>query len=871
MQAQAQDSTLLKGTLTDSAGNPLSGAMITLVKLSTGAGAAFSRTDNNGQFKFKITENLRKESLAVKAALAGYILQQQKVQSIATPLQMTMKAEVHQLEEVVIKSKVYIVQKSDTISFNADFFRDSSDRVLGDLIRKIPGITVDDNGTIKYNGQTLNNFYIEGDDLLDGKYNLATDNIPSKDVEKVEVIEHNQHIKMLNGIVQSNQPALNIRLKDHSKLRWINNAELAGGTPSRYNVKLNTMAFKPKFKAINAISANNNGEDLNYELYSHYSNNSAADPMINIGMSRPAGISQKRYLFNKNQMLNVNDMLHLHNGSTVRLNAFLLHDEQPFSMERKTTYYLPNQDTVAYSESSRSQMQINHAQATFTLNNNTEKKYFNESFFSDISTTKNPIAIFTNGTAVQENLRTTLNSFSNNLNGVLLLGKSQKILSYNSTINYSRNPQRFQVAPGWLPDILNDSINYLQSSQFSNLPAWNIDNDVSMIIKKGYWTFTNQLGVNYNHSTLHSNIEILQNDQKWTTPSDVTNHLIWNKTDGYFLPTIQFEKDRSRINVNLPLHYYNINYKDNTAQVADRLNKFYLQPSITYNLKVAKEHELNASYRYSNSFSDVQQVYGAGMMQNYRSLQSYYKTPLLSGYQNSYSLRFAYKKTLKMFFWNVGANYANVHRYFMYGSDITNTSYQINTLPIQNKSQNLSVGGDISKYLFALKTNVSISAGISQSKMPQYQNGYLFSISNWSNNYGIKLSPRPTDWLRIDLDANYLTNTSSSSSEGFLDQKTSQFSQKSALNFIFFQRLTAQFSSEYYGSYLNGQQLAKCFFLDAYFNYRLYKPSVDLRISCTNLANEKNFTILNASSNVISTTNYNLQPRTFLLSAAFHF
>ena len=171
----------------------------------------------------------------------------------------------------------------------------------------------------------------------------------------------------------------------------------------------------------------------------------------------------------------------------------------------------------------------------------------------------------------------------------------------------------------------------------------------------------------------------------------------------------------------------------------------------------------------------------------------------------------------------------------------------------------------------ALKTNVSASAGLGKGKSPQYQNGYLFSISNWSNRYGIELSPRPTDWLRIDLNADYITGTSSSSSAGFSDQKTSQFKQKSAINLTLFSRVTAQFSSEYYASYLNGQRLAKCYFLDAYFNYRIYKPDINFRLSCTNLADEKTFTILNASSNIISTRNYNLQPRMFLMSASFRF
>lgn len=867
----AQETPILSGVVVDSIGKPIPHATVTLIKSTNGAGVAFSKSDSLGNFHFKITDKIKSETLAIKVSFTGYLKNEQPLPNLTDPVHIVLQQEVKHLEEVRVQSKVYIIQKSDTLSFNADLFRDSTDRVLGDLIRKIPGIDVDENGTIKYNGKILNNFYIEGDDLLDGKYNIATNNIPSKDVDKVEVIEHNQHIKMLNGIISSDQPALNIRLKDKSKLKWINNADLAAGTPSKYNGKVNTMAFKPKFKAINNISANNTGNDLSNELMSFYGNSDIASPFINISNSRPPGISQLRYLFNKNQLLNINDMVKFRSGNSLRLNAYLLHDEQPFANNSRTTYYLPSGDTVRYYENLASKMRTNHAQASLTLNNNTEKKYFNEVFLVDISGTNNRAAINTDNSNVVQDLRTTLNSFSNNLNGVLSLGKINRILSYNSSISYSRNPQTFGIQPGWLQDILNDSINYNQSLQKTNLPAWSTSNDVSFVVQKSYWTFNNKIGFSYDYQKLHSDIGIEDLQNNWSNPNGFRNRLVWKKWDAYYTPAIQFEKSRSRIGLYLPIHYYNIQYNDEHNSANDKLNKIYLTPSVNYLLKLGKEHELLANYQYGNSFSGMTQVYAAGIMQSYRSIQSFGQTPLNSGYSSNYSMRFSYKKSLKLFFWNIYSNYTNSHRYFLYGSTITNTSYQVQTLPIDNTTENLGVGGDISKYLFPLKTTVSGSIGLSKGKAQQYQNGFLFNVNNWSNNYSLGLSPSPTDWLRIDLKANYITATSSSNAAGFQEQKTSQFKQTSALNLTIAKRITTRLSSEYYASYLNGNKIANCFFLDAYVNYRLYKPEIDFRLSCMNLADEHNFTVLSTSSNVISTRNYQLQPRMFLLSAYFRF
>ena len=66
-------------------------------------------------------------------------------------------------------------------------------------------------------------------------------------------------------------------------------------------------------------------------------------------------------------------MMKFKSGNTLRLNTYFLHDEQPFSSNSSTTYFLPSRDTIRYYETLASRMQVNHLQAALTINNNTEK------------------------------------------------------------------------------------------------------------------------------------------------------------------------------------------------------------------------------------------------------------------------------------------------------------------------------------------------------------------------------------------------------------------------------------------------------------------------------------------------------------------
>ena len=103
------------------------------------------------------------------------------------------------LKEVVVSARK-IKQRGDTISYSAATYRSKNDRTLSDLLRKMPGLEVREDGQVTYNGQWVKELYIEGMNMLGDNYGVATNNIDAKSIGTVQVMENHQSVKILQGV-----------------------------------------------------------------------------------------------------------------------------------------------------------------------------------------------------------------------------------------------------------------------------------------------------------------------------------------------------------------------------------------------------------------------------------------------------------------------------------------------------------------------------------------------------------------------------------------------------------------------------------------------------------------------------------------------
>ena len=138
------------------------------------------------------------------------------IEKSITQYNVALHAQAIDIKEIIVKAPK-IKSQGDTIIYNVASFSKEGDKTIGDVLKKLPGVRVEENGQISYQGTAINKFYIEGMDLLGGKYTIATNNISNDDVGSVEIMENHQPIKALNGLSISEQAAINLRLKEKAK------------------------------------------------------------------------------------------------------------------------------------------------------------------------------------------------------------------------------------------------------------------------------------------------------------------------------------------------------------------------------------------------------------------------------------------------------------------------------------------------------------------------------------------------------------------------------------------------------------------------------------------------------------------------------
>ena len=256
-----QNAIILRGVVRDTLNQPLPFANVYVQESDNVPIIAFSASDTEGVFEIKL-DNPTKQFL-VKAAILGYESKTIIVENSDNPLpkfNFRLVPKSFSLKEVVVSGSNKIVQRSDTITFNADKFRDSTERNLEELLAKIPGVDVSKDGVISVQGKPIKKILIEGDDLTGRNYQLMSKNMTAYVVDKIQIIDKFTENKLLKGIEKSDDKVINITIKDKHKNLIFGNAVAGIGTGSRFNHSLNLMTIKKKFKSINFANYNSIGQ-----------------------------------------------------------------------------------------------------------------------------------------------------------------------------------------------------------------------------------------------------------------------------------------------------------------------------------------------------------------------------------------------------------------------------------------------------------------------------------------------------------------------------------------------------------------------------------------------------------------------------------
>ena len=151
-----------------------------------------------------------------------------------------------------------IVVKKDTIEYNASSFKTNETDMLEELLKKLPGVEIDSDGTITQNGKTINKIMIDGKVFFMDDPQLASKNLPAKIVDKVRVVERKSDEARFTGIDDGDEETvLDLSLKRGMADGWIGNVGGGYGTEKRYEGAFMVGRFTPRTQISFIGNANN--------------------------------------------------------------------------------------------------------------------------------------------------------------------------------------------------------------------------------------------------------------------------------------------------------------------------------------------------------------------------------------------------------------------------------------------------------------------------------------------------------------------------------------------------------------------------------------------------------------------------------------
>ena len=285
---------------------------------------------------------------------------------VLTPKAVTLK-------EVTVKADP-LRQRGDTLSHNLASFLGKGDVTLEDGLKRLPGVDVSKSGGISYMGKPISQFNIEGLDMLGGKYNLATRNIPADYVTQVEIVR-NHHSRRVEKDVPSNEVSMNIKLSKKAKFKPFGQEEVGVGAPTLYPPQppsegrgsgnsqwtqplmllrpspvgegsgvrlllgLTGMMFTDKFQTICSLKGGNYKGFARADMYDHFGGSGVSTPATSLFGGFDGGAPpQGEYLYQRNGMASLNGIHKLDSATTVKVNADYSYHRATHDISQSSTY-----------------------------------------------------------------------------------------------------------------------------------------------------------------------------------------------------------------------------------------------------------------------------------------------------------------------------------------------------------------------------------------------------------------------------------------------------------------------------------------------------------------------------------------------------
>lgn len=501
------------------------------------------------------------------------------------------------IKESIVKAGP-VKRSHDTLTYYVSQYRDSVDRSIGDILQKLPGITVTSSGGIMYKGDGINKFYVEGLDMLGDKYGIATNNIRAEDIAAIEVLEDHQPIKVLENWVESDRAAINLRLKESARGIWSGTMGIGGGSaPALFDLQATPMMFSRKFQTILTYKGNNTGQNVADELSSQYGSIIPLSRRLSVVSPSSPPLSEQTWRQGSIHAVSANAIVKTGEYSDFTVRAHYIHDRSLAEGAMSTTYHLPDQGDVGIRETTSRKSEYDNVNLDLILKQNTAKIWLIDELTMDF---RNDRAYGTvdndEGTVVQDNNSPSV-VINNKVEANKALGKTLFMLSSNT--DYSRRTETLEVSP------------YTQDVSADRLRTRNM---LSTTVRIRRTDLSLSAEVNADVENLTS----------FLSDTDSTkNNVHWNDYEFRITPGWMYKPiDGLSLQFSTPVSIKSISSENKFSAMEFDRKYAVIHPNVYARWRLNYMWSLNVDASRYTSFSGISDAYDGIIMSNYRTFSS---------------------------------------------------------------------------------------------------------------------------------------------------------------------------------------------------------------------------------------------------------
>ncbi len=822
------------GRVVDNRHSPLEGVSVVLLDNTIMKPLAFTRTDADGRFALTCSE---KQTGFLTFNYLGYAKDTVDMRYFRVGQTVVLKEQSYSLKEVKIEAP-RIAQRGDTLTYPVNLFKQQQDRSIADVIAKMPGLQVNDDGTIEYQGRRINKFYIEGMDMLGTKYSQVSENLAADKVKSVQVYENHQVVKMLRGLDFSEQAALNIVLHDDAKSVWQGMVDLGAGSSLRKNTdflcdsRLNSMLFSRRLQTFSLYKFNNSGAELkeavNLRKFFGYGMPEASEFVENISQDVP-DLNSSRTRMNQTHMLSTNWLFKTGKDADLRFQLSGVFDETNVEEEIVTEYSdIASDNRVA--EYSQAKTHKNYAGGELLYRVNSDKLFLTNNFNANLTFDRGKGTALVNSLQQNQYVKPHKRTISDELEMINKL-KNGKHLTSRAYFSYNYMPSELLTANNILQE-LNQKVAFWGATTAFSHPLGKINAQYSI----GNEGFTQR--VEESHCQLHLNY--VQNATKATVG-------LYNQNDKFSW------------NIRLPLAF--------NTQTLDKVShqRFGFEPylSITYNPNV--HWSFSTAYSYSEQTKDGLELCQTPLFTSYLMRRSGYGSFYIQNMHTA-NIYATFKDVRYGLFASLRAGYNYSPNTMLYSHQLDGIVYNSIATSHKRPSKMFHTSVKLTKN-FGSKLSVGLDAYISQS------NSYILledsPVANRFRNVNasVSLSYRPCNWFSVE-GKSFLFHTESKREQigdlAAYNQSTNTFNHTIDV-FVTPKKLVLQWKNEFYHS--NDQSASFNFFSDMSISYRLKDSEISL--SLNNIMGNDTYERRIIKSDYTTHMVYRLRPREFIVKYSF--